>query len=153
MAKRKKKRVKSEPKAPTWVVFKCFNQTRQEVCFGISTNCPKWGGNRNELSRIPELAHWDTGEDKIMILRIGKRTCYKSPSAATYAVNHYERTYTHPRNFWVVQTGSNTLLTPRERKPIRPAPLPRGFYAYMEANAEKNEETKDVLQEDEDADD
>jgi hypothetical protein len=147
MAKRKKKRVKREPPAPTWVVFKCFNQTKEEVCFGISTNCPKWQGSRYELSRIPELAHWNIYDDKIMILRIGKRTRYTSPADATRVVQYFERTYDHWRNFWVVQTGNNVNLTPRERKPVKVLPPPRDYFLGTDM------EEEDMDEEDVDEDD
>lgn len=121
MAKRKKKRVKREPKPPTYVVYKSFNQTKEEVHFGGSMNFPKWYGRKSELSHVPELAHWNFQDDKIMISRLFKRKTYSSHELALSAAQYLERTYVHWRNFWVVQTGRNTTLPPRVRKPVKPS--------------------------------
>jgi hypothetical protein len=127
MAKRKKKRVKREPKPPLWLVFKSFNQTKEEVYFGASKATPKWHGSKYELQRIPELAHWDLEFDKIIIAKIYKRKRFPSEEAALIETQYWERTYDHWRNFWVIQTGSNKLKPPRERKPIKPPRLPYGY--------------------------
>lgn len=127
MAKRKKKRVKSEPKPPLWLVFKSFNQTKGEVYFGASKTAPKWQGNKNELRSVPELAHWDLEEDKIMITKIYKRKRFPSQEQAFIETRYWERTYVHWRNFWVIQTGKNALGPQRVRKPVKPPRLPPGY--------------------------
>ncbi|MBL7816181.1 MAG: hypothetical protein JNL70_14275 [Saprospiraceae bacterium] len=128
MAKRRKKRVKKEPAPPKWLVFKCFNQTKEEVYFGVSMTRPKWLGSRSDLYGVPELAHWDLQEDKIMILKIYKRKRFISKESALMETQYWERHYDHWRNFWVIQTGKNKLLTPRERKPVKPPRVPLGYY-------------------------
>ena len=140
MAKRKKKRVKREPKPPTWVVYKSFNQTKEEVHFGGSMNFPKWYGRKSELSRVPELAHWDFEDDKIMISRLFKRKTYPTLEYALSAAQYLERTYVHWRNFWVVQTGRNTTLPPRVRKPVRPSRSANYLEPDMEPDMEEEEE-------------
>ena len=136
MAKRKKKRVKREPKPPTWVVYKSFNQTKEEVHFGSSMNFPKWYGRKHELSRVPELAHWDFEDDKIMICRLFKRKTYSTQEFALSAAQSLERSYVHWRNFWVVQTGRNTTLPPRVRKPVKPL----RYASYLEPDMEEEAE-------------
>ena len=128
MAKRRKKRVKSEPKPPKWLIFKCFNQTKEEVYFGASQTCPKWQGSRYDLRGVPELAHWDLEEDKIMILKIYKRKRYESKEQALTEARYWERSYVHWRNFWVIRTGKNALGPQPERKPVKPPRPPRGYY-------------------------
>jgi hypothetical protein len=125
--KRTKKRVKREPKPPTYLVFKCFNQTQEEVYFGVSMTCPKWKGSRHDLRNIPELAHWNLEFDKIMITKIYQRKRFATLELAYNESRYWERRYVHWRNFWVVQTGKNLLLTPRVRKPVKPPRLPHGY--------------------------
>jgi hypothetical protein len=143
--KRKKKREKREPKPPTWIAFKCFNQTREEVHFGISMNTPKWHGSRYDLQGVPELAHWDVHEDKIMITKLFKRKPFPSKEAAWQITRSWERSYTHRRNFWVIQTGPNTLLTPRERKPIKPIPVPRYYFSEADLQEDADMDADDEL--------
>jgi hypothetical protein len=143
--KRRKKRVPSEPKPPTWKVYKSFNQTKEEVCFGISTNCKKWRPSKYEI-RMPELAHWDLKDDKIMITGIYKRKLFYSERDALNECQYWERTYKHSRNFWVVQTGVNATRPPRERKPVKPLPPSRHYIAMYDAlERAKNEENDDDL--------
>lgn len=140
MPKKKKKRVKREPKPPTYVVYKSFNQTKEEVHFGSSMNFPKWYGSKHDLRRVPELAHWDLEDDKIMISRLFKRKTYPSHEYALSAAQSLERTYVHWRNFWVVQTGKNTTLPPRVRKPVKPSRNAN----YLEPDMEEEEEEMEL---------
>jgi hypothetical protein len=127
MAKRRKKRVKREPKPPTWLVFKSFNQTKEEVYFGVSMTTPKWSGSKYELQGIPELKHWDLSDDKIMILKVHKRKRFHTLESAYQESRYWERTYDHWRNFWVVRTGPNAIGPQPVRKPVKPPRVPYGY--------------------------
>jgi hypothetical protein len=129
---RRKKRVKKEPKPPTWMVFKCFNQTKEEVCFGVTTYHKDYNGNVGILFREPQIAHWDLRNDKIITCRLRKPRRLATEAEAYRTAQSLERYYTHPRHFWVIQTGPNTLLKPRERKPVKP----RRTYNYFDPNLE-----------------
>ncbi len=153
MAKRRKKRVKREPKPPTWLVFKSFNQTKEEVYFGVSMTTPKWQGSRYEMRGIPELAHWDLDEDKIMIVKVYKRKRFHTLDSAYVESRYLERTYDHWRNFWVIRTGSNALGPQPIRKPVKPPRIPYGYrFAsdLMEVEEEMGDDVVDDVEEDED---
>lgn len=158
MAKRRKKRVKREPKPPTWLVFKSFNQTKEEVYFGVSMTTPKWYGSKYELQGIPELAHWDLSEDKIMILKVYKRKRFHTLESAYQESRYLERTYDHWRNFWVIRTGQNAIGPQPVRKPVKPPRIPYGYrFAddFMDEEEEMNDDLQDDIEEDdiEDGDD
>ena len=153
MAKRRKKRVKREPKPPTWLVFKSFNQTKEEVYFGVSMTTPKWSGSKYELRKIPELAHWNLEEDKIMILKIHKRKRFHSEAAAYIESRYWERHYDHWRNFWVVRTGPNAIGPQPVRKPVKPPRVPYGYRFdddFMNEEDDINDDLKDNIEDVED---
>jgi hypothetical protein len=58
-------------------------------------------------------------------------------SHAIAHVQSLERNYDHPRNFWVIQTGANTLRTPRIRKPIKPPRMRYGFNPFADDDIEE----------------
>ena len=142
--KKTKLRVKREPKPPTWITFMCVNHTREEVYFGVSMNRPKWTSSRSDLSGIPELAHWDIWEDRTRMSKLYKRKPFPTKEAAQVVTRNWERWYDHNRNFWVIQTGLNLTLSPRERKPVKPPRVPRD-YRLPDIDEENEAEEDDAV--------
>lgn len=142
--KKTKKRVKREPKPPTWVTFMCVNHTREEVYFGVSQNRPKWTSSRYDLQGVPELAHWDIWEDRTRMSKLYKRKPFPTKEDAQIVTRNWERWYDHNRHFWVIQTGPNLKLTPRERKPVKPPRVPSSYRLPDIDEADEIEEDDDI---------
>ena len=146
--KKTKKRVKREPKPPTWVTFMCVNHTREEVYFGVSMNRPKWSSSRSDLHGVPELAHWDIWEDRTRMSKLYKRKPFPSEEAALIVARNWERWYDHNRHFWIIQTGPNLKLTPRERKPVKPPRVPSSYRLAPEDLEEEDIDDEDDIEDD-----